>query len=116
MTTKTVSPLQKLTNSAALKAATAQYRLARLFTPYGFEPERVDYDRVEAFLDNPAVAFPAPTESVQRVLDRIQNELSEGRAMLQAFAAQDIHPTLDADQLFVTAQANVVSPHMARTA
>lgn len=113
---KTVSPLQTLVNTSALKGAEAQYRLARLFTPYGFEPEQVDFDRVGAFLDDPRKAFPQPTEAVSTALSRIEAQLIESRALLGAFAAQGIEPTLTADQLFTTAKANVINPGMARAA
>lgn len=116
MTKATVSPLQTLVNAQAIKQAEAQYRLARLFTPYGFEPERVDFDRVQAFLGDTAKAFPQPTESIRSSLDRIEAQLSEAGAILTAFSAQGIEPTLTADQLYMTAHANIVSPANARAA
>lgn len=112
----TENPLQIIVNQAAIKVAEQQYRLARLFTPYGFEPERVDFDRVEVFLDDINRAFPNPTPSIQNSLDRIQAELAQNRALLQAFAAQDVVPSLTADQLFTTAAANTRNPSMARVA
>ena len=115
-TTTEVSPLQKLANASAIKRAENQYRLARLFTPYQWEPERVDYDRVAVFLDNPRTPFPQPTEALNSSLSRIEGALAEANALLGAFATQGIEPTLDADQLFITARANVVNPSMARAA
>lgn len=115
-TTTEVSPLQKLANTSAIKRAENQYRLARLFTPYQWEPERVDYDRVAAFLDNPRIPFPQPTEALNSSLARIESALVEANALLGAFSAQGIEPTLDADQLFTTARANVINPSMARAA
>jgi hypothetical protein len=47
---------------------------------------------------------------------RIEGALAEANALLGAFATQGIEPTLDADQLFITARANVVNPSMARAA
>ena len=111
-----VSPLQKLANQQALLRAENQYRLARLFTPYGFEPERVDFDRVAAFLDKPRTPFPQPTEALNSSLSRIETNLTSANALLDAFKAQGIEPTLDADQLFMSAKANVVNPGMARAA
>lgn len=116
MKNATVSPLQTLVNAQALKKAEAQYRLARLFTPYGFEPERVDFDRVSAFVGDTAKAFPQPTETIQASLDRINAQLTEADAIVTAFAAQGVEPTLDAEQLFITAKANVTNPGMARAA
>jgi hypothetical protein len=112
----TVSPLQILVNSSAIKQAENQYRLARIFTPYGFEPERVDYDRVSAFVNDIAQAFPQPTDSMRNVLDRIESGLAESSAILNAFAGQDVLPTLTADQLFMTARANVSTPSNVRAA
>lgn len=103
----TVNPLQQLANQQAVKLAEAQYRLARLFTPYAFIPERVDYDRVAAFLGNPRAAFPQPTEALNTSLARIESATTEANALLEAFKAQGIEPSLDADQLFVTAKTNV---------
>jgi hypothetical protein len=111
-----VTPLQKLTNGAAIKLAEAQFRLARLFTPYGFEPERCDFDRVTAFVEDIDRAFPNPTQPMANALDRIRGELTDNTAMVGAFAAQDIHPTLSSDQLFTTAKENVTNPSMARAA
>ena len=115
MTTAT-SALQTLVNAQAIRAAEAQFRIAVLFTPYGFQPEKVDFDRVEAFLDDPYRAFPQPTESIRTSLDRTVGNLVEARAILAAVAALGVEPTLDADQLFTTAKANVTNPSMARAA
>ncbi len=112
----TVNPLQQLANQQAIIRAENQFRLARLFTPYGFEPERVDYDRVAVFLDNPRTPFPQPTEALNTSLSRIETNLATANALLDAFKAQGIEPTLDADKLFSTAKANVTNPGMARAA
>lgn len=111
-----MTPLQKLANQQAIIRAENQFRLARLFTPYGFEPERVDYDRVAAFLDKPRTPFPQPTEALNSSLTRIESNLAGANALLDAFKQQGIEPTLDADQLFTTAKANVTNPGMARAA
>lgn len=117
MTSKTQpSPLQILANNTAIKRAEQQYRLATLFTPFGFTPERVDYDRVAVFLTEPRKAFPQPSEGLNNSLARIEIALAETGALLGAFEAQGIAPTLDADQLFTTAKANVTNPGMARAA
>lgn len=102
----TPNPLQVLVNAQAIKLAEAQYRLANIFTPYGFQPERVDYDRVAAFLDNPDRAFPQPSEGIKNSLGRIKTEMVEARGILLALSAQ-CEPDLSEDQLFVTAKANV---------
>ena len=116
MSKATVNPLQQLANQQAIIRAENQYRLTRLFTPYQFEPERVDYDRVGAFLDKPRTPFPQPTEALNTSLSRIETNLASANALLEAFKAQGIEPTLDADQLFTTAKANVTNPGMARAA
>ena len=108
----TNNPLQTLVNSAAIRVAEAQYRLANLFTPYQWNPERADFDRVAAFLDNPDRAFPAPTDGIKNSLDRIKTTHGEQRLILQAFSAQGVEPNLTPDQLFVTAQANVAGNRM----
>lgn len=107
-----VNPLQALVNAQAVRKAEAQYRMAVLFTPYGFQPERVDFDRMEAFMDNPERAFPNPTDAVKTSLDRTLGNLMEAKAVLDAFAAQGTEPTLTADQLFTTAMANVSGNRM----
>ena len=116
MSKTTTNPLQILVNTNAIKKAEAQYRLARLFTPFNFEPERVDFDRVTAFIDDVYVAFPNPTEAIRSSLDRVQAQLNEATAILAAFEAQGVTPTLDEEQLFITARNNVVSPGNARAA
>lgn len=100
--------LQKIVNSMALKRAESQYRLAQLFTPYGFEAERADYDRVADFMDNLGRAFPQPTPGLLNSLARIEGNLREANAVLAAFSAQGLTPSLTDDQLFVTARNNVI--------
>lgn len=102
-----VNPLQQIVNAAAIKVAEAQYRLANLFTPYSFDPERVDFDRVQAFLGNVHAAFPQPSDAVKLSLDRTAATLVEQQAILGAFKAQGTEPTLTADELFITARNNV---------
>lgn len=102
-----VTPLQTIANQSAVKLAEAQFRLANLFTPYQFVPTRADFDRVAEFLDDPYKAFPQPTDAIKTSLDRTIGTIAEARAILSAFKAQGTEPTLSADQLFTTAQANV---------
>lgn len=103
-----VNPLQAIVNSAALKKAEAQYRFANLFTPYSFDPERIDFDRVAGLLSTPNIAFPQPSDTVRASLERITASLVEQTAILEAFKAQGTEPTLTPDQLFVTARNNVI--------
>lgn len=112
MSKVTVNPLQALVNAQAVRQAEAKMRLAILFTPYGFNPERVDFDRMDAFMGDPYRAFPNPTEAVKSSLDRTVGNLTEATAVLGAFAAQGTEPTLSADQLFTTAHANVLGNRM----
>ena len=109
--TNPTNPLQVLVNAQAVKLAEAQYRLANIFTPYGFQPERVDFERVAAFLDNPDRAFPQPTYGIRNSLGRIKTEMSEARGILAALAAQ-CEPDLTEEQLFLTAKANVTGSRM----
>lgn len=69
-----------------------------------------------AFLDKPRTPFPQPTEALNSSLSRIETNLVSANALLEAFKAQGIEPTLDADKLFETARANVTNPGMARAA
>lgn len=103
----TPNPLQTVVNAQAIKIAEAQYRLANLFTPYNFNPERVDFDRGEAFLADPYSAFPQPTDGIRRSLDTIIESIAEAKAILDALSSQ-CQPDLDPEQLYVTAKANVV--------
>jgi len=111
-----VNPLQAIVNAAAIKVAEAQYRLANLFTPYSFDPERVDFDRVEAFLDNVHAAFPQPSDAVKLSLDRTAATLVEQRAILAAFEAQGTEPTLSGDELYTQARNAVVGNRLTRAA
>ena len=103
-------PIQLLVNTHALKKAEAQYRLARLFTPFNFEPEQIDFDRVAAFIGNINAAFPQPTENMANALARVDSDLSSAAAILDAFEAQGVTPTLTEEHLFVSARANVGRP------
>lgn len=115
-TTTAAPAIQHIVNLASIKLAEAQYRLARLFTPFGFEPEKVDFDRVKAFTADVDRAFPEPSDALRQSLDRIKAQIAEQQAVLEAFASQNVAPTLDEEQLFQTAQANVRSPGSARYA
>ena len=114
--TQAVNPLQLIVNSAAVKVAEAQYRLANLYTPYSWNPQRVDFDRVAVFLADVHEPFPQPSEAIKLSLDRIAGALAEQLAILNAFKAQGTEPTLDADTLFATAQANVAGNRVLRAA
>lgn len=110
------NPLQVIVNNAAVKVAENQYRLANLFTPFSFNPERVDFDRVSAFLGDVHAAFPQPSEAIVMSLDRISKALAEQIAILAAFKAQGTEPTLSVDELFSAAHANVAGGRIARAA
>lgn len=110
------NPLQLIVNNAAVKVAENQYRLANLFTPYSFNPERVDFDRVSSFLGNVHAPFPMPSEAIKLSLDRIAGALAEQLAILGAFKAQGTEPTLSSDELFEAAYNNVAGNRMVRAA
>lgn len=110
MSKTTNNPLQILVNAEAIKKAEAQYRLARLFTPFNFEPERVDFDRVAAFIGDTGRAFPQPTEAMAAALARVDAVLNSSTAILAAFEGQGVTPSLDAEQLYETARLNVTRP------
>lgn len=101
------NPLQAIVNDAAVKIAENQYRLANLFTPYSFNPERVDFDRVQVFLGNVHEPFMAPSEAIKMSLDRIASQMATQQAILAAFKAQGTEPTLSGDELFDAAMNNV---------
>ena len=102
----TANPLQTIVNAQAIKLAEAQYRLANIFTPYSFAPERIDYERVAAFMDDVYRPFPRPTDGIKNSLDRIHATIAEARGILLALGSQ-CEPNLTPDQLFETARANV---------
>lgn len=108
--TTTTNPLNKVANNAAIQLAESQYRLARYFTPYNFDPERVDFDRVAGFLDDVYQAFPSPTANMAPRLAELQAQITSHRETLVALADADAAPTLDEEQLYMTAKANVTSP------
>lgn len=116
MSKSTTTALQQIVNSAAIKLAEQQYRLARYYTPFNFEPEQVDYERVAAFMDDVHRPFPEASPKLQASLETLQAYINEHRAVLSAFEAQGTEPTLTAEQLFITAAANVQSPSRARYA
>lgn len=117
MTKSTQSnPLAVVANQSAIALAEAQYRLARYFCPFGFAVERVDYERVAAFMDDISVAFPQPSPNFAPRLTELQAQIDQHREALAALKAAGAEPTLDADQLYQTASANVRQPSMARQA
>lgn len=101
------NPLQTIVNNAAIKVAENQYRLANLYTPYSWNPQRVDFDRVAVFLADVHEPFPQPSEAIKLSLDRIASGLAEQLAILGAFKAQGTEPTLSGDELFDAAMNNV---------
>lgn len=107
-----LTPLQKLVNTNAIRRAEQQYRLATLFTPFGFQPEQIDFERVAVFLADPERAFPNPSEGISNALVRIKAQLVEASAVIEAFAAQNVHPTLTDAQVYQTALANVTGNRM----
>ncbi|WP_075881474.1 hypothetical protein [Vreelandella massiliensis] len=112
-TTAQKNPLVQVANNAAIQLAEAQFRLARFFTPYSYDPKRIDYDRVAEFLDDVFVAFPQPTANLKPRLDDLQAQIAQHRQTLAALKDAGAEPDLTDEQLFITAQANVVNPSMA---
>ena len=113
-TSTTNSTIQNIVNQAAIRNAEAQYRLARYWTPFGFEPEPIDFLRVVSFTADVMEAFPEATGNLQAALKRTQRALDESQAVLEVFKEQGTEPTLSEEQLFITAGANVRQPGMAR--
>jgi len=107
------NPLNKVANSAAIQLAESQYRLARYFCPFNFNPERVDYDRVEVFMDDIRQAFPQPSPNFAPRLDDLQAQINNHRETLKALSDAGAETTLDVEQLYTTAVANVTNPSMA---
>lgn len=70
---------RNLTNKLAVEQATCQLRLANYFTPYGFTPERADFDRVGAFLKNNV-----PTN---RYLPNLKDAAEKAQAQADRFEA-----------------------------
>lgn len=113
MTETTANPLVAVANQAAIQLAEAQYRLARFFTPYNFDPQRVDFDRVAEFMDDVFVAFPQPSQNLGPRLEELNQQVATHRKTIDALKDAGAAPDLTVDQLFTTAQANVTNPNMA---
>lgn len=107
------NPLNQVANTTAIQLAEAQYRLARYFTPYNFDPERIDYDRVGGFMDDVKRAFPGASPNLLPRLDDLQSQINQHRQTLVALTNAGAEATLTDEQLFATAKANVVNPSMA---
>jgi len=106
-TSTTNSTIQNIVNQAAIRNAESQYRLARYWTPFGFEPEPIDFLRVASFTADVMKAFPEATGNLQIGLERVQKELNESKSVLEVFIEQGTKTTLSEEQLFITAGANV---------
>ncbi len=113
MTKTTTNPLVHVANQAAIQLAEAQYRLARYWTPYGREPEQVDFDRVAEFMDDVFVAFPAPSANLGPRLEELNRQIATERTTINALRDAGAEPDLTDEQLFLTAKANVTNPSMA---
>jgi hypothetical protein len=113
MTKATTTPLVHVANQAAIQLAEAQYKLARYWTPYGFEPQRVDFDRVAEFIADVTVAFPQPSPNLVPRLEELNRQITTHRTTIDALRDAGAEPDLTDEQLFTTAKANVVNPSMA---
>lgn len=113
MTKTTTNPLVTVANQAAIQLAEAQYRLARFFTPFNFDPQRVDFDRVAEFMDDVFVAFPQPSPNLGPRLEELNRSIATHRTTIDALKDAGAAPDLTDEQLFITAQANVANPSMA---
>ena len=107
------NPLVHVANQAAIRLAEAQYRLARYFCPYGFTPEKIDFDRVTEFLDDVTKAFPQPSANLAQRLEELSHQIATERTTIDALRDAGAEPDLTDEQLFVTAKANVANPSMA---
>lgn len=113
MTKTTTNPLVHVANQAAIQLAEAQFRLARYWTPFGREPEKIDFDRVAEFMDDVFVAFPQPSPNLTPRLHELQSAIATHRTTIDALKDAGAEPDLTPEQLFITAQANVANPSMA---
>ena len=100
-----MSQLNPLAQSVATQKAVAQLRLANYFTPYGFNPEQVDFDRAGSLLESATArdAFASASPNLLNRVDTVVNDWEQANEQLDALA--NAGATIDMDNVTAYTQA-----------
>ena len=101
--------LNPLAQSIAIQKATAQLRLANYFTPYGFTPEQVDFDRAGQLLGG-AVAREAFKQASPNLLNRVDtviNDWEQAQEQLNALISAGAEVDMDNVTAYTQARAQL---------
>ena len=115
MTKKNVTPNEAINTLATqLKQEQVEYqlRLANYATPYGFDPEFVDFQRAQKYIDDhkgqlASVVFGQSSPSLQERVTATVNEYTQRQVTLEALFATGAAINLTDEQLYEAACARV---------
>lgn len=101
--------LNPLANSIATQKAVAQLRLANYFTPYGFDPEQVDFDRAGQLLDDGVAleAFANASPNLLQRVDTVVNDYNQSREQLDALTSAGATTDMDNVTAYTQARAQL---------
>lgn len=114
--TADTNPNQTAMNNLATKVkieqAEHQYRLANYATPYGFDPEQVDFDRAGKFIEDygsklSSTVFAQSSPTLRERVDYCVNEIQQRQGALEALLAAGAEITVTDEQLYEHAKDRV---------
>lgn len=120
--TKAVAnPLNTLANQMADQLADYQLRMANYFTPFGFDPELVDFERAATLLaehgrDIAETVFKQASENMRGRVAHCADEYLDRLESLTALKSAGAEVTTDSETLFTMARSRIFSGNAARAA
>lgn len=111
-TSSVKNPLIALANNVAKQLAAEQLRYAQYFTPYGFDPEREDFERVASLILRPvSECFPGASEAFVSRITSVARNYQTLKENLDALKAAGAEPDLSGDELYQAARNAVVNTY-----
>lgn len=113
-TNTNATAMNDLATKVRIEQAEQQYRLANFFTPYSFDPEQVDFDRMGQLIekygnDLSKKVFFAASPSLQEKVDYAVNEIVQRQGALEALIAAGAEVSVTDEQLYQHAQDRVIN-------
>ena len=116
-------PEQQTSNQAAMNSlatkvrveqAEQQYRLANYFTPYNFDPEQADFERMGQLIEKygnqlTQKVFGSASPQLQERVAYALNEITQRQGSLEALLAVGAEVTLTDEELYTLACDRVVN-------
>lgn len=105
--------INSLVTKVRMEQAEQQYRLANYFTPYNFDPEQADFDRINALIEKHGneltqKVFGSASPQLQERVDYALNEIVQRQASLEALLAMGAEVAATDEQLYQHAYERVV--------